>query len=368
MARRVIMHLDLDYFYAQCEENRNPELRGKPVIVCVYSGRTTDSGVVSTSNYESRRAGIRAGMPIVRAKKLLEGQEAKFLPMDRPYYEDVSQRVMEIIRTYADPFEEVGIDEAFLDMTSRTRSNYEAARSIALEIKTQIRTDEQLSSSIGVAPNKLVAKIASDHQKPDGLTVVKPEDVKGFLWKMNVGKIPGVGKKVEEKLSEINVTTVEQLSKIQPSLLIDYFGKNLGGYLYGAARGEDDEPVKDREQPTQFSRIATLKQDSSELNMIFPLLDELAGSVAEKLKQNGMKCKSVGIIAILLDLSIHSKTRTLDKATDDVTVIRYSSRMLIENFLKTTPAATLRRFGIKVSNLNKETGQMDISKFITANK
>lgn len=360
------MHVDLDYFYAQCEENANPSIRGKPVVVCVYSGRTEESGAVSTCNYLARKYGVRAGVPIARAKKLLESVDATFLPMNRSFYEEVSERIMDLLRAHGDPYENVGIDEAYLDISARTNGNFEQAKETAAEIKQQILSQEHITCSIGVAPNKLVAKIASDERKPDGLTVVKPEQVNSFLAQLPVARIPGVGKKVEERLTRLQVKTILQLSTLNPSVLVETFGKSLGGCLYQASRGEDDEPVKEREQPTQLSRIATLKQNTREIQEISPLLNELADSVTGKLKERGLTCKSVAIIAILNDLGIHTKSRTLESPTSDGKIIGEAAKDLTKEFLESKPDAIVRRIGVKVAGLSKPSGQTDISKFLHA--
>jgi DNA polymerase IV (DinB-like DNA polymerase) len=360
------MHLDLDSFYARCEENAKPSLRGKPVVVCVYSGRTEDSGAVSTANYEARKYGVKAGIPIARAKKLLESIDAVFVPMNHPYYEQVSEKIMETLRTQADAFEQTSIDEAFLDLSDRTELNYESARDTGIEIKKQLLAQENVTASIGVGPNKVIAKIASDQSKPDGLTVVKPEQVMDFLSPLPVSRIPGVGKKVEEKLSQLTVSTVAQLATLNPTILVETFGRNLGGYLYRAAKGEDDDPVKERGQPTQFSRIATLKRDTSRAEETFQLLTELSQSVSDKLKEQGMACKSVAIIAILTDLSIHSRSRMLESPSSEAKLIEAAAKKLTQEFLQSNPETALRRLGVKASGLTKETGQLDMSTFLTA--
>jgi DNA polymerase IV (DinB-like DNA polymerase) len=336
------------------------------VVVCVYSGRTQESGVVSTSNYEARKYGVRAGIPIAHAKKLLETVEATFLPMNRPLYEQVSERIMEILKTHADSYEKVGIDEAYLDLTLRTNRNFEQAEEVAGEIKQQILQQEHITCTVGIAPNKLLAKIASDHKKPDGLTVVKPEEVKAFLTSLPVNRIPGVGKKVDERLTRLRVNTVGELSALDPTVLLETFGKSLGSYLYRAARGEDDEPVREREQPTQFSRIGTLKRNTHGLQEILPLLNELADSATEKLTGKNMICKSVGVIAILDDLSIHSRSRTLESPTCNGTIIKQSSNDLMEQFLRSMPTVSVRRVGVKLSGLSNPSGQTNISKFLHA--
>jgi DNA polymerase IV (DinB-like DNA polymerase) len=366
LAARVILHADFDYFYAQCEENANPNIRDKPVVVCVYSGRTEDSGVVSTSNYEAREYGVKAGVPIVRAKKLLEKTEAVFLPMNRPMYEQVSDRIMQMLKVEGDACEKVGIDEAYVDITTRTNADFDLANQVAIEIKQKIFTREHITCSIGIAPNKLVAKIASDHVKPNGLTIVKPEEVVSFLATMPVSRIPGVGKKVEEKLSDLHVVSVSELTGVDSPLLIETFGKSLGNYLYQAARGLDDEPVKEREQPGQFSRIGTLKKNTRELDEIRPLLFELADSVNRKLAEKNMLCRSISVIAILSDLSIHTKSKSFETPTANERIIIQSSKEILEQILQSMPTAILRRVGVKLSGLSKPEGQMDISHFLQA--
>jgi DNA polymerase IV (DinB-like DNA polymerase) len=285
--------------------------------------------------------------------------------MNHLYYEQVSDRIMDLLRAHGDAFEKTGIDEAYLDVSARTNLSFDSAREAALEIKKQVFTREQITCSIGVAPNKVVAKIASDQKKPDGLTIVKPEDVRGFLSSLPVGRIPGVGRKAEEKLSQLKVSTIADLEALSPMVLIDAFGKNLGAYYYNASRGEDEEPIKEREQPTQFSRIATLKQNTRELQEILSLLTELSSSVATKMQNNLMTGKSVAIIVILTDLSIHSRSKTLESPTSEKTTIENAAKELIEDFLQSMPNATLRRIGVKVSSLAKRKGQTDISKFLS---
>jgi len=364
LTHRVVIHVDLDYFYAQCEESLNPNIRDKPVIVCVYSGRTEESGVISTSNYLARKYGVKAGIPIARAKKLLETTEAVFLPMNRPLYEEVSDRIMYMLRNCADSFEQAGIDEAYLEITNRTSGSFEKAAEIAVDLKQQILEQEHIRCSIGIAPNKLLAKIASDHNKPNGLTTVTPGELAAFIARLPVNKIPGVGKRVEENLNHLKVQTVSQLRALDATNLIETFGKSLGTYLYHAARGEDDEPVREREQPTQFSRIATLKKNTRDMSEMMSLLEELTNSVAQKLAETDMTCKSVGIIAILNDLSIHSKSRTLKSPTADAKTITKNVKDLIEQFLQSMPNAVARRIGVRLSGLSRRSGQTDISKFL----
>ncbi len=192
--QRVVLHIDMDYFFAAIEERENPELREKAVVVCMLSGRSELSGSVSTCNYVAREFGIRSGMPCSRAKKL--NPEAVFLPVRKDFYTSVSDRIMEILRSYADPgngdsFEQISVDEAFLESSERTGGDFRLAFEIGMQIKKEIKEKENLTCSIGIGPNKLISKMASSAKKPDGITVVSPQDLEAFLWPLNVSKLWG---------------------------------------------------------------------------------------------------------------------------------------------------------------------------------
>ena len=178
METRVVFHIDFDYFYAQCEEVRSPELKSKPVCVCVYSDREGDSGAIATAKYTARKYGVKSGIPIIFAKKRHEERkDAVFLPVDFYYYSEMSEKAMEIMKNNADIFEYVGRDEAYLDVTKRVEMDFKKASHLAQQIKNSIRDKIKLSCSIGISPNKLISKIASDFQKPDGLTIISPDKI-----------------------------------------------------------------------------------------------------------------------------------------------------------------------------------------------
>jgi len=199
---RIVMLADLDYFYAQVEERRDPSLIGRPVVVCVYSGRTEESGVVATANYSARGYGVRSGIPIALAKKRLAGTDARFLPMEHERYKQVSERVMAILKRNADEFEQVGIDEAYLDVSGRV-ANFQEAERLARKIKDEVWGSESLTLSIGVGSNKVIAKIAADMNKPNGLTVVDDKDSKAFLSPLPVESLVGVGKKTADRMGNL---------------------------------------------------------------------------------------------------------------------------------------------------------------------
>lgn len=216
MKNKIIMHVDMDAFFAAVEEGGHPEFKGMPIIVGADPKEGRGRGVVSSASYEARKFGVKSGMPISRAWKLCP--EAVYLPVNYGLYAKVSSEIMGILRKYAGKFERWGIDEAFLDVTSKVR-DYEEAEALARKIKNEIFEKEGLTCSIGIGPNKLVAKMASDFQKPDGSTVVKEEAVEKFLAPLPVRKLLWVGRKTEQKLKKIGIKTIGDLANYDPTVL-----------------------------------------------------------------------------------------------------------------------------------------------------
>jgi DNA polymerase IV (DinB-like DNA polymerase) len=356
---RIILHVDMDYFFAQCEEREHPEIKGKPVVICVYSGRGGDSGAVSTSNYEARKLGVKAGIPLFRAKKL--APDAVFLPVNMELYRSISDEIMEILRGYCDVLEKESVDEAFCDITGKV-SGFEEAELLALRIKEEIRQKIGLTCSVGVAPNKLVAKIASDFQKPDGLTVVKPEGVLQFLISLKITDLVGVGKKTGERLNELGVRTIGELSTLSSEELIREFGQAKGIWLKQASQGMDDSPVEERGGTEQIGRITTLKEDTNDLNVIFGAIDELSEDVYRKLEMRKLSFKSVTFVAISTDFKTRTKTHMLEAPAKESYAIKESARRLVKLFLAENPVA-LRRVGVRVANLTEEKGQKTLGEF-----
>lgn len=358
------MLVDLDYFFAQCEELRNPALRDKPVVVCVYSGRSKDSGAVSTANYIARKYGVKSGMPIFLAKKKLESVDAAFLPVDHQFYEEVSEKVMNLLEAYADQFEQVGIDEAYLDVTRRAHGSFQEAKLLAETIKTEMRNQQKLTCSVGVGPNKLIAKIAADEKKPDGLTVIVPHQVKTFLATLPVDRLIGVGTKTLEKMQKLGISKVSDLADYDVQKLIAVFGKTIGAYFHNASVGVDNEPVQERGEAESVSRIATLKQDTRDLTLILEQTDRICNEVYDRLVEEKLTFKTVGIIAITKNMKVHSRSRTFENPSNSLELIKKSVAELFAKFQSDTQLET-RRVGVKVSNLaGLEKGQRQITGFI----
>ncbi len=358
---RLVGHLDLDYFYAQVEELENPSLRDLPVLVCVYSGRTEDSGVVSTANYRARELGVRSGIPIAFAKKRLAGTEAAFIRMDREKYEGYSERVMEILRENVDVMEQTGIDEAFFDITRRSGGSFEAGTELASTMKSQILQRERLTCSVGIAPTKISAKLASDFKKPDGLTVVGPSELPSIMEPMPVEKLYGIGDKTAKVLQGVEVVTIGDLARKDISQLDDLFGQKMAVYLHNSANGVDDEPVQERGQVTQISRIITLKRDSRNPDEILTQLAPALDDVHRKVVEEGLFFRSISIIGILSDLSIKTRTKTLEAPTSDSSTL---NRAASELLVLVSELGDLRRVGIKVADFEESKEQSSLSEFL----
>ena len=360
---RVVFHIDFDYFYAQCEEVRNPELKTKPVCVCVFSDRGGDSGAIATANYTARKYGVKSGIPISFAKKRLEQREdAVFLPVDFEYYSKMTEMAMKIMKENADIFEYVGRDEAYLDVTKRVEEDFKKASHLAQQIKNKIRAKLKLSCSIGVSPNKLISKIASDYQKPDGLTIVEPGKIEEFLEQLNIRVIPGIGKKTEQRFKEMNLETIQDLKKIDIFTLNKEFGRKSGTYMFNAIRGINNEPVKEKEESTQYSKIITLKKDSKDYDFLLENLQELCKQVNNVIKKNNKMFRSIGIYFVQSDLTNKSKSRMLKNSTDSIEELERNAEQLLQDALE-NQTIKIRRLGVKVADLTEIKGQSDITNY-----
>ncbi len=363
LGTRVVFHIDFDYFYAQCEEIRSPELRSKPVCVCVFSDRGGDSGAIATANYTARKYGVKSGIPITFAKKRLEERkDAVFLPVDFDYYIEISEKAMKIMKSNADVFEYVGKDEAYLDVTKRVDGDFERASHFAQQIKNSIRDEIKLSCSIGISPNKLISKIASDFKKPDGLTVIPPDKIDEFLEPLKIRTIPGIGKKTEERFLEMNLETIIDLKKLDVFTLNKEFGRKSGTYIYNAVRGIDNEPVKVREARTQYSKIVTLKKDSKDYQFLSENIIKLCKEVHDIIIKNNKMFKSIGIHFVQSDLSSKSKSRMLRNPTSNLEELQKNADQLLKEALE-NQTTTIRRLGVKVAELSEVQGQSDITNY-----
>jgi DNA polymerase IV (DinB-like DNA polymerase) len=360
---RVIGHIDLDYFYAQVEEVENPSLKGRPVIVCVFSGRTEDSGVVSTANYKAREFGVHSGMPIVLAKKKLEGKNAEVIKMEHEKYEVVSKEIMDDLERMVDVLEPTGIDEAFFDITTSTGGDYTRARESAQSVKESIHRKEHLTCSVGLGRSKVVAKLGSDMAKPGGLIVVAPETTEAFLAPLLVSKLYGVGPKTFKILSEMGIRRIGDLAKALPSGLESHFGPRFAGYLMAAATGTDTDPVVADLEPTRFSRIVTLKQDTRDPHRALEQLSDGIEYVHGKLISSGRSFRTITAIVILNDLSTKTMSKTFETSVNDLALLRETVTVLFDG-LSRAVEKDFRRVGVRVSGLTKVEAQTSLSEFV----
>ena len=355
----VILHVDMDAFYASVEAQRR-NISG-PIVICVYSGRTEDSGAVSTCSYEARELGIHAAMPIKTAKKKAEQSEKEvhFIGMEKDYYDRFSDRIKEeILEKHSEKIEKASIDEFYIELETE---NFNEAEKTAEKIQASVKNNFNVTCSIGVAPNKLVAKIASDRKKPEGITAVRPEEVQNFMEGLEIGDIHGIGDKTAEKLEEIGISSVKDLSEADPALLVREFGEKQGLKLREKARGEDDSEVSESRQK-QVTRITTLEENSRSFNQIKKVFPQLASDIIDVLEDENMDFSSVSIIVIDTDIEMRTRSRSLKAHVRDSETLVEEGENLLEDFLDNSEAV-VRRVGLRASDLKKRRGQKSVENF-----
>jgi DNA polymerase-4 len=344
---RIIFHMDMDAFYASIEQRDNPALRGKPVVV---GGQPQRRGVVSAASYEARKYGVRSAMAMATAVRLCA--EAVVIPPRMEYYRTVSQAIRAIFLRYTPLIEPVALDESFLDMSALvTPGDFAQARTLAMEIKRCIREETELTASAGVAPNKFLAKIASDLEKPDGLVVVEPAAVHHFLQDLPVSKIWGVGKVTERKLQALQITTIGALAQVPLTTLERHFGK-IGRTFYALARGEDERPVLPTRETKSISREETFPVDQGDVQAIKRALWKQAQQVEKDLQRQGLKASTVTLKLRYADFTqltrSHTSSTPLCKRID---IYRQGIVLLQKTAV---PEKKVRLIGIGVSNFCTE--------------
>ena len=363
METRIVFHIDFDYFYAQCEEIRNPKLKTKPVCVCVFSDRGGDSGAIATANYTARKFGVKSGIPINFAKKKLVGEkDAVFLPVDFDFYKTMSKNGMAIMEKNADIFEYVGKDEAYLDVTNKVKGDWSKAKNLAIEIKKEIKDKLNLTCSIGISPNKLISKISSDFQKPDGLTMVLPEQIDEFIESLKIEDIPGIGKKTVERLSQMNCKTIKELKGLDVFTLNKEFGRKAGTHIFNSIRGINNEPVKKRESNLQISKIMTLTKDSLDFEFLLQNFKQLCVEVHKIVVNQKKMFKSVGIQLIQSDLSNKTKSKMLKNPSLNLDELQKNVEQLLKDALR-EQKISIRRVGVKVSEFSDIQDQSNITSY-----
>ena len=343
---RITLHIDMDSFYSSVETREAPELIGRAVVVGSDPKEGMGRGVVSTCSYEARKYGIHSGMPISRAYKLCP--DAAYLPVDMELYKQTSGRIMEILKEFASRFQQVSVDEAYMEL-GRDITDYDKAVEVAKIIKKNILLRQGLTCSVGIAPNKVIAKIASDFDKPDGLTVVRPEEVKQFIDPMPISRIPGIGKKTAPLLHEMGIETIGQLAAYDVQLLISRFGK-FGLTMHWMANGIDSREIEEKERVKSISKEDTFDKDIADPDTIKSAFYALSEKVHASILKNEYRFRTITIRVRYEDFRTYTRSKTLSCASMDLYVIRREALHLIKEFIGT---GKFRLLGIGVSKLEK---------------
>ena len=349
---RTILHVDMDAFFAAVEQLRRPELRGKPVVVG-GSGNPHSRGVVSTASYEARAYGIHSAMPLRTAFN--KCPHAVFLPVDFSAYGAASRQIMAILREYSSLVEPLSLDEAFLDVSSRP----EVPRALAEEIRRRIKGDTGLTASIGIGPNKLLAKIASGLHKPDAVTEITPDTTTAVLRDLPATVLWGVGPKTAARLEQtLGVRTVGDLQRIPLAQLQELLGPRWGEDLYRTCRGEDDSPIVTDWEPKSLSRETTYQYDTRRRETIIATISALAADVVGDLQDEGYRGRTVTLKIRYRDFRTHTRALTLPEPINDGDTIRKTAVALLDRFALDRP---VRLVGVRISGLTKagnaETGK-----------
>jgi len=335
---RIILHIDMDAFFAQVEERENPQFKGKPVVVGADPKGGSGRGVVSTANYVARKYGIHSALPISKAYELCP--KAIFLPVNMELYQKVSENIMEIIKKYSSKWEIVSLDEAYLDLSHifydrkkcGIRCGWERAKRIAKKLKEEILEKEKLTSTVGIGPNKLIAKMAAEKVKPNGLLVIKPNQVKNFLEPLDIEDLPGIGPKTAERLRPLSVNTIKELKKLSKTKLKDTFGV-VGETIYERARGIDEEEVSPEEIIKSIGKEHTFEKDTRDPEILFSTFEKIIKNVHQELTANKFSFKTITVICRFQGFETHTKSKTLKNPTQDLEILKSEAKKFLLKFL-----------------------------------
>ena len=358
---RIIAHLDMDAFFAAVEERRDPELRGRPVVIGADPKAGKGRGVVATASYAARKYGIRSATPISRAWRLAEAARRRgepatvFLRGSHALYREVSARIMALVAERADAFEEASIDEAYLDLSSL--ADFQHAETHVRTVKALVLEREGLTCSVGIAPNKLVAKIASDFRKPDGLTVVLPEAVEDFLDPLSIRVIPGIGPKTEAFLRERGIGTIAELRGVERPRLVEWLGK-WGDDVYERARGVSLSPVSNEWERKSVGEQETFEQDTLDRSFVLERARALAAGVFARMLADGVRGFRTVTVTVRFEHFV-TVSRSLTAETPVVTrdALEGTAHRLLLPFFderENPKGRRIRLIGVRVEKLARE--------------
>ena len=342
---RFIVHVDMDAFFASVEQRDSPLLKGRPVIVGADPKNGKGRGVVSTCSYEARVYGVHSAMPISIAYRLCPG--AVYLPVDMERYQIASEKISEILYSFTPDIEHVGIDEAFLDITG-SHHLFGGPLDTCISIKSKIKEKLSLTASIGIAPTKMAAKIASDLKKPDGLVEVKIDALLDFLWPLSVSKLWGVGEKTKDSLNALGINTIGELARADLRKLIDALG-NSASDLWQLANGVDTREVEVSHDSKSISNETTFEEDSLDKEKVTQAIMMLSEEVSDRLRENNFKARTISVKIRLRGFHTYTRSLTINEPTNFFESISATAKSLFDNFeFKDRP---VRLIGVKASNL-----------------
>jgi len=360
---RIVCHVDMDCFYASCERLREPELRGEPVVVGMGYESGEPHGAVATASYEARAYGVESAQPISQALEALprkaqaredpgldSAEAGHYRPVDLEYYREVASDIKAILHECADRVREVSVDEAYLDVTDRTAwtvvDGRPLAEGYARHIKERIAREVGVPASVGVAPTMSAAKVASDHDKPDGLVVVEPGEVRDFFATLPVEAVHGVGPVTARKLGEMGIETAGDLAAANPTTIRERFGER-GRTLYDRARGNDDREVTPTGRPKSLSRESAFTEATADAEKQRETVEGLAADVADRAEGKGALYRTIGIKAVTPPYDVNTRERSLPGPVADADLVREVAFDLLAEFA----GESVRKLGVRVSNL-----------------
>jgi len=361
-ADRIVCHVDMDCFYAACERLREPPLRGEPVVVGMGYEPDEAVGAVATASYEAREFGVESAQAISEALERLPrkadaeadpelsvAEAGYYRPVDLDFYEAISGDVMDLLRKRADVLREVSIDEAYLDVTDRT--DWEGVHSYVERLRADSASEVGVTASVGVAPTMSAAKVASDHDKPDGLVVVDPGEVRSFLAPLAVERVHGVGPVTGSELREMGVETAGDLAGADPATLADRFGER-GRRIHRFARGEDDRAVEPTGNPKSLSRESAFSEATEDDDRKRERVRTLARDVADRARRRNVLYGTIGIKVVTPPFDVHTRARSLSGPVSDADVLERVALELLAEF----DGVRVRKLGVRVSNLSFAAG------------
>ncbi|MFB6081536.1 MAG: DNA polymerase IV [Halanaeroarchaeum sp.] len=350
---RIVLHVDMDCFYASCERLREPALLGEPVVVGMGYEHGEQTGAVATASYEAREYGVESAQGISTALERLPRNEERpddpdagyYRPVDMEFYQSVSEEVRAILRELSDTLRVVSIDEAYLDVTERTA--WPVAEGFARHVKQRIAREVGVPASVGVAPNMSTAKIASDHDKPDGLVVVPPDEVASFLAPLDVGDIHGIGPVTAQDLREMGIETAEDLADADPATLREHFGER-GEEFHRRALGDDPRPVEPRGKPKSLSRESAFDGAVEDFDRVLERATALAAAVADRAKRKDALYRTIGVKVVTPPYDVNTRATSLSGPVDEPDLVESVALDLLEEFR----GDRIRKVGVKVANLS----------------